>query len=706
MSFEVGRVLESNEPFRLNISDIVTKRTFIDSATRMGKSYLNRKIVEECVGHAGIIIVDPEGEYSSLREKFPFLIIGRDIPLQLETAEFMADKVLETKISVIIDTSMVEEELGKEYVNRFLKRFFFLETVARHPYLVIIEEAEDFGPEKGSPSTATCLGILINLVKRGGKRGIGVILVAHRPAWVSKGIISQCKNKAVGNMEEVANDLSVLENYAGIPKTAVAKLPHLKTGEFCFAGEWAKNVTFVKVGPVKTTHLGYTPDTSQIPPSPKEIQGTIADLQVQLPKVIESVKPTVASHAEVEAKIRKELETKNKDRIEAILKTADEKADRKYRVEIDKLKQHIEELSRSKALEQASPISDVLEHPIVKSRMLELDEKARILLTKVEHEPGVSREQLAAFLTASKDSVANIVDKVNKVFRAQVIIGEGKPIHYKSMLKRLYITDVAKREIEELTRLQQELLNKARENEGLRTTNEGLKEVNKEYSEKLRDVLPALEKAQKTCQQQTSDIEKLKREKGELELRSKAGMWLGTAITEIVDRRLKELKETLAPPTTAFPKAAGILNPITSPIDEKRILEIVKQHTDPLLQKQKDLEERLASGVTPQASGTEITLDQKVTSFDLKKNEEHLKTDTGALHGRILKLILEGFFEARHNRKQIVEELSNHGWVHEDKEVDGALLELCGKGVFYRKISTGNALWYTLQPEAKERIHE
>lgn len=99
MSFQVGKTLSTQEPFCLDIPSIVTGRTFIASITRFGKSWTSRKICEECFGHAGMIIVDPEGEYVSLRERYPFLIIGKDIPLQLETAEFMADKILEANIS-------------------------------------------------------------------------------------------------------------------------------------------------------------------------------------------------------------------------------------------------------------------------------------------------------------------------------------------------------------------------------------------------------------------------------------------------------------------------------------------------------------------------------------------------------------------------------------------------------------------------------
>jgi len=145
MKFEIGKTIGSQEPFELDIANIITGRTFIASITRWGKSWTCRKIVEKCFGYAGIIILDPEGEYSSLREKFSFLIIGKDIPLQLETAEFMAEKMLESKINVIIDTSMVEDdETAKEYINLFLRKFFFLETSLRQPYLVVVEEAEDF----------------------------------------------------------------------------------------------------------------------------------------------------------------------------------------------------------------------------------------------------------------------------------------------------------------------------------------------------------------------------------------------------------------------------------------------------------------------------------------------------------------------------------------------------------------------------------
>jgi uncharacterized protein YoxC len=679
MKFEIGKTIDSQEPFELDIANIVTGRTFIASITRWGKSWTCRKIVEKCFGYAGIIILDPEGEYSSLREKFSFLIIGKDIPLQLETAEFMAEKMLESKINVIIDTSMVEDdETAKEYINLFLRKFFFLETSLRQPYLVVVEEAEDFCGERGI-GTETTLRILINIVKKGGKRGIGALFVAHRPAWVSKGILSQCSDKAIGKIE--STDFEALEKYARVPKEVIERLPSLGKGEFCFVGDWIADATFVKVGPVQTTHLGRTPDI--IPPSPKELQTVIANLQKSLPEIIERIKPTVVPIDELKAKLKIELEDKYKDRIESVHRTADEKAERKYKAKIDELKEHIEKLSRSEVLQPTSPISDVLEHPIVKTRMLELSDKARDLLTRVEREPGLTREQLAAFLTTSTNSIASTVETVNRVFHATAIIGEGKPLKYRSMLKRLFITDVAKREIEEIQRLQNALREKSETANTLQPQVIQLRRETSDLSMELRKAKALLEEVQSRLSYTGAENEKLKNQIKDLEVTAKAGQALNTAINQILDHRLKEVQPTNAP-TNSLQKAS---------IDEQEILELI--------------DKRLATLPTPDPSNisTSVSLNHKVTHFDFQKQEEHVTADTTALQGRIIFLITKGWFDQRHNRNEVVTELSNNGWNHDKNEVDSVLLELCQKGIFYRKISTGNVFWYSLQSEAKEKIH-
>jgi len=478
----IGTDLTTGKPFTIDADEIIMGRTFLASITRYGKSFTNRRIIEQLFGSAGMVIIDAEGEYGSLREKFPFLIIGKDIPLQLETAEFMAETMLKEDLSVIIDLSLTDEDIAKEYVAAFLKRFMFLETKLRKPYLIVCEEADEMMPEKGV-AKATSLRAFKNIAKKGGKRGVGLIVTTHRPAFVSKMVLSQCTTLKIIGRIEWASDLDVIKEFLQVSPDVLRRpkkngkpvndgKPHvdcLNAGQFYFSGSAVPKDAFVKVGKVLTTHLGATPGL--IPPTPKELKGVISRLNKELPKIIEKIKPSIPPVEEIrkgaeqkaEVKYRKKYE-RDKMKLEAKFKGEISESHSK----IKELEGRVDALSRSAALTTSKPITDVLQHPIVCATMLKLPERARDLLTKVQREPDLTREQLAAFLSASRDTIANIIKKINRTFKATVIIGRGRPIKYRSMLERLFITDVAEREISEIERLQAEV-RKLKANQGVLT---------------------------------------------------------------------------------------------------------------------------------------------------------------------------------------------------------------------------------------------
>ena len=72
--------------------------------------------------------------------------------------------------------------------------------------------------------------------------------------------------------------------------------------------------------------------------------------------------------------------------------------------------------------------------------------------------------------------------------------------------------------------------------------------------------------------------------------------------------------------------------------------------------------------------------------------------------GRILYAITQGCFDERQTLPKSVEVLSQFGWLHERREVEQALLQLCDLKFFTRKISSGNMFWYTITTNAKERV--
>ncbi len=304
-----------NQDVEIDEKRLITERTFICSMTRYGKSYCIRKIAEESFGKVGIIIIDPEGEYASLRENFPFLIIGKDIPLNPDTAEFIAETVLKENLSIIIDSSTADTIDEQEFVKRFIDKFMDLELTKKKSYLFMIEEADEFAPEKGVYKSSS-LRSVINLAKKGAKRGLGLILASQRPAMISKFVLSQCANQIIGHTEW-SGDRKVLQQYLRIEQETINKIPEFKAGEFYFKGNFIEKPQILKINPVKTTHLGGTPTLS--PPTTKELKDIISKLSESLPKIVEEkLKPSIPDTKIMEKKIREKIEKEFKSKLDKL----------------------------------------------------------------------------------------------------------------------------------------------------------------------------------------------------------------------------------------------------------------------------------------------------------------------------------------------------------------------------------------------------
>jgi len=304
-----------NQHIEIDEKRLITERTFICSMTRYGKSYCIRKIAEECFGKVGIIIIDPEGEYTSLRERFPFLIVGKDIPLNPDTAEFIAETVLKENLSIIIDSSTADTIDEQEFVRRFIDRFMDLELIKKKSYLFMIEEADEFAPEKGVYKSGS-LRSVINLAKKGAKRGLGLILASQRPAMISKFVLSQCANQIIGHTEW-SGDKKVLQQYLRIETKVMDKISETKAGEFYFKGNFIEEPQILKVNEVETTHLGGTPTLS--PPTTKELKNIISKLSTSLPKIVEEkLKPSIPDTKVMEKKLRDKIEKEFKSKVDKL----------------------------------------------------------------------------------------------------------------------------------------------------------------------------------------------------------------------------------------------------------------------------------------------------------------------------------------------------------------------------------------------------
>lgn len=186
--------------------ELGTESTAILAIRRAGKSHLAKHVAEQLYA-AGqqIVILDPKGDWWGLRSSadgkspgIPIVILGGqhgDVPIAAGDGEAVARLVVERTLSVLIDLSDFSKGQVATFCAAFLEKLYRLKNEDRYrtPLTLIVDESDAIAPQKPRPGVQlVMLGAIDDCVRRGGQRGIGVILVSQRAAVLNKDVLTQC----------------------------------------------------------------------------------------------------------------------------------------------------------------------------------------------------------------------------------------------------------------------------------------------------------------------------------------------------------------------------------------------------------------------------------------------------------------------------------------------------------------------------------
>lgn len=235
--------------------DVLTDtRLLIQANSGGGKSWCIRRILEQSHDHIQQIVIDLEGEFSTLREKHDYILAGKggDIPTDIRSAALLARRILELNVSAIIDLYELPHYDRKIFVKRFLDAMINAPKELWHPCLVVVDEAHVFCPEKGQ---SEAMSSVIELCTRGRKRGYCAVLATQRISKLNKDAAAECNNKLIGrtgldiDMKRAADDLGFTS------KEQYLKLRLLDPGEFyAYGPALSPEPTRIMIGKVETTH--------------------------------------------------------------------------------------------------------------------------------------------------------------------------------------------------------------------------------------------------------------------------------------------------------------------------------------------------------------------------------------------------------------------------------------------------------------------
>jgi len=248
-----------NKNLKINLPTFVDSRGLICANSGGGKSYAVRKILEESNNKVMSIILDVEGEFRTLREKYDFLLIGNegDVKLNMKSARLLPKKIMELEVSTIIDISDLKRNERIKYVKDFLEGLMELPRKENDifywkPCLIILDEAHLLAGQQEKQDSCSSV---IDLMTRGRKRGFCGVLCTQRISKLHKDAVAECNNIMIGRTGLDIDMKRASEILGFTSKQDMLSLRDLEAGEFyIFGTAISKNVTKEFVGEVKTTH--------------------------------------------------------------------------------------------------------------------------------------------------------------------------------------------------------------------------------------------------------------------------------------------------------------------------------------------------------------------------------------------------------------------------------------------------------------------
>jgi hypothetical protein len=288
MNANIGTNLETGKTFTVDIESLLKSRLLIQASSGGGKSYAIRKLIEETNGHVQQIILDIEDDFSTLREKYDFILVGRggDVAADIRTAELLAQRVLELRADVIINLYELKHHERIIFVKRFLDAMVNAPKELWHACLIILDEAHQFAPEK---TKSESLSAVIDMESRGRKRGFCLIPATQRPAKLHKDVAAECQNKLIGLANMDIDRKRAAEELGFTAKQSILSLRDLSAGEFFAVGPaFGRGVLKVKIGEVKTDHhqAGKIATKSIKPIATSKVKQILSRLE-DLPKEVE-----------------------------------------------------------------------------------------------------------------------------------------------------------------------------------------------------------------------------------------------------------------------------------------------------------------------------------------------------------------------------------------------------------------------------------
>ena len=266
---EMGKT-QSGTPALLDLEELLATRLLVQGNSGSGKSHLLRRLVEQSASQVQQVLIDPEGDFVTLAERYGHVAIDAAEHTESGLVQ-VAGRVRQHRISVVLSLENLEMDRQMRAAAAFLNGLFDAAREFWYPVLVVVDEAQLFAPaaagEVSDEARKVSLGAMTNLMCRGRKRGLAGVIATQRLAKLAKNVAAEASNFLMGRTF-LDIDMARAADLLGMERRQAEAFRDLQRGQFIALGPaLSRRPLPIRIGTVETSGRSSSPKLVPPPPS-------------------------------------------------------------------------------------------------------------------------------------------------------------------------------------------------------------------------------------------------------------------------------------------------------------------------------------------------------------------------------------------------------------------------------------------------------
>jgi hypothetical protein len=257
----------------IDLEELLATRLLVQGNSGSGKSHLLRRLLERSAGLVQQVIIDPEGDFTTMAGPYGHIVIEAADYSEREIARF-ATRIREHRASVVLSLEGLEIEGQMKCAAGFLSAMFDAPREHWYPALVVVDEAQLFAPaaagEVAEDVRRASLSAMTNLMCRGRKRGLAGVIATQRLAKLAKNVAAEASNFLMGRTF-LDIDMARAADLLGMERRQAEQIRDLARGTFLALGPAvSRRPVTVRIGAVETSARSGSPILTPLPAAPAE----------------------------------------------------------------------------------------------------------------------------------------------------------------------------------------------------------------------------------------------------------------------------------------------------------------------------------------------------------------------------------------------------------------------------------------------------